>query len=166
VFSRRQGGTSTIPTTHERRGGNYAAFCGYRYYGGHYGYDIFRVVSDGHDAITNFREPAARLLSLYNYYRLDVTLPDDPSQLDYYYPVVFAQQVDFHCFVSTNDPRIEIQHPQPPRPAADENSAWSPGSAGDLTHTVALLEGCRGSTFASNQNYQCAGAKRYSAISS
>jgi hypothetical protein len=124
---------------HERRGGNYASVCGYRYYGGHYGYDIFRVAAAGHDIVTNFRDPSARLLSLYNYYRLDVVLPDDPLQLENYYPVAFAQEVDFDRFVSTDDPRIEI-HTRNHHVRQLTNSGWSLDSAGDLTQAVALLE--------------------------
>jgi hypothetical protein len=124
---------------HERRGSDYAAFCGFRYYGGHYGHDIFRAVADRQDAVTNFRDPTARLLSLYNYYRLNVTVPDDPAQLDNYYAVVFAQEVDFHRFVSTDDPRVEI-HTRNHHVRQLTNSGWSGDSAGDLTHAIALLE--------------------------
>ena len=63
---------------HERRAGNYRGFRGHRYYAGHYGHDIFRVVEDRHDPVSNFRDPAARLLSLYNFYRIRVPLPRMP----------------------------------------------------------------------------------------
>ncbi len=59
---------------HERLGGQYGRFRGFQFFAGHYGYDIFSAVNDGHCAITNLRDPATRLLSLYNYYRLQVTV--------------------------------------------------------------------------------------------
>ncbi|MEO8779687.1 MAG: hypothetical protein ABI389_13570 [Rhodanobacter sp.] len=125
---------------HDRRHGDYAAFRGYRYYGGHYGHDIFSVVTnDSHCAVTNFRDPAERLLSLYNYYRLDVTIPKDPSEVDNYYAVMFAQQVDFHRFVSTEDPRIEI-HTRNHHTRQLTNSGWVSECALGLTYAVAMLK--------------------------
>lgn len=123
---------------HERQGGNYTRFRGYRYYGGHYGYDIFAAVDDHHSAITNVRNPAARLLSLYNFYRLEVTLPEDAAQLDDLYPVRFAQAVDFHDFIATEDPRIEI-HTRNHHVRQLTSSGWSLGT-GDLAHATTLLE--------------------------
>ena len=124
---------------HRRRVGCYADFRGHRYYSGHYGYDILQAVDDRHDIVTNFRAPAARLLSLYNFYRLEVTLPEDPALLENLYPVWFAQQVDFHGFVSTHDPRIEI-HTRNHHVRQMTNSGWSLDHAGDLPHAAALLE--------------------------
>ena len=71
---------------HQRRAGNYRGFRGYRYYAGHYGVDIFQAVADRHDPVGNFREPAARLLSLYNFYRIQPPLPDDAEKRDELYP--------------------------------------------------------------------------------
>lgn len=45
---------------------------GYSLYAGHYGYEAFRKLEDGHQVITNFRAPAARIVSLYRYWRNNV----------------------------------------------------------------------------------------------
>jgi hypothetical protein len=124
---------------HARLGGHYAPFRGYRYYGGHYGRDIFNAVSDGHRAITNFRDPQARLRSLYTYYRLVVKLPENANLLDDLYPVAFAQSHDFHSFVATEDPRIEI-HTRNHHVRQLTMSAWSPGSVGDLEQAMAFVD--------------------------
>ena len=116
---------------HEQRAGDYADVKGYAFYGGHYGRDIFESVQTGHAAISNFRQPWARLLSLYNYYRLAVTLPDDAADLDNLYPVAVAQRADFHHFVSTDDPRIEI-HTRNHHVRQLSASAWDVNSVGDL----------------------------------
>ena len=124
---------------HERRGGNYTPFRGYRYYGGHYGRDIFDVVADGHRAITNFREPEARLRSLYTYYRVAVKLPEDAQLRDDLYPVAFAQSHDFHAFVATPDPRIEI-HTRNFHVRQLTLSPWLPGREGDLAQAIAFVD--------------------------
>ena len=124
---------------HQRLAGNYRGFRGYRYYAGHYGHDVFQAVADRHDPVSNFRDPAARLLSLYNYYRVRVALPEDPAQRDALHPVAFAQRVDFHRFVSSDDPRIEI-HTRNHHVRQLTGSAWDPGSEGDLAHAVSLLD--------------------------
>jgi hypothetical protein len=124
---------------HEQRAGAYEAFRGYGYYGGHYGYDIFNAVADGHNAVTNFRTPDRRLLSLYNYYRLDVTLPEDPAGLDALYPVAFAKDVDFHSFIASDDPRIEI-YTRNFHVRQLTNSPWQVGTDGDLAHAIQLVD--------------------------
>lgn len=124
---------------HQRRAGDYHPFRGYRFYAGHYGHDIFRTVADRHDPVSNFREPAARLLSLYNFYRIQPTLPDDDEGRDDLYPVAFAKRVDFHRFVSTDDPRIEI-HTRNHHVRQLTGSAWEPGSRGNLARATAMLE--------------------------
>ncbi len=124
---------------HERRAGNYRGFRGYRYYAGHYGHDIFRAVADRHDPVSNFREPAARLLSLYNFFRIQPPVPDDAERRDDLYPVAFAKQVDFHRFVSSDDPRIEI-HTRNHHVRQLSGSAWDPASRGNLAEATAMLD--------------------------
>lgn len=124
---------------HQHRAGNYREFRGYRYYAGHYGHDIFQAVADRHDPVGNFREPGARLLSLYNFYRIQPPLPDDAEGRDDLYPVAFAKQVDFHRFVSTDDPRIEI-HTRNHQVRQLTGSAWEPGSPGSLVQATAMLD--------------------------
>ena len=124
---------------HHRRAGNYREFRGYRYYAGHYGHDIFQAVADRHDPVGNFREPGARLLSLYNFYRIQPPLPDDAEGRDDLYPGAFAKQGDFHRFVSTNDPRIEI-HTRNHQVRQLTGSAWEQGSPGSLAQATAMLD--------------------------
>ncbi len=124
---------------HEGLGGQYGRFRGFQFFAGHYGYDIFSAVNDGHLAVTNLRDPAARLLSLYNYYRLHVTVPSDPAQHDDFHSVRFAKAVDFHTFVSTPDPRIEV-HTRNHHVRQLTNSGWAVGSVGNLAHATALLD--------------------------
>ena len=124
---------------HERRQGDYASFAGYSYYGGHYGYDVFTAVASGHQPVSNFRQPAARLLSLYNFYRLHVTLPKEEVPLDDLYPVAVAQQVDFHSFVAMPDRRVEI-HTRNHQARMLTSSAWDPASTGDLAHAKGVID--------------------------
>jgi hypothetical protein len=124
---------------HEQRAGEYAAFRGYGYYGGHYGRDIFAQVAENHDATTNFRHPAARLHSLYDYYRLAVTVPPDAASRDALYPVIMAQTHDFRDFVAMDDPRVEI-HTRNHHVRQLSMSAWDPASQGDLAAATELLD--------------------------
>jgi hypothetical protein len=96
-------------------------------------------VADCHAPVTNFRDPVSRLLSLYNFFRLEVTLSDDPGELDNSYAPAFAQQVDFHTFVATEDPRIEI-YTRNYHVRQLTHSAWASDCSGDLKHAVGLLE--------------------------
>lgn len=93
---------------HDELGGDYARFRGYDVYAGHYGYDIFAAVNDGHARITNFRHPATRLISLYNFFRFSVILPDEELRTDRFYAVLFAKSVSFERFVSADDPRVDV----------------------------------------------------------
>ncbi len=124
---------------HERRAGDYSAYRGFRYYGGHYGADIFSHVADGHLPITNFREPVERICSLYSYFRFVVKVPDDAVSQDDLYPVVFAQRHDFQSFVSTDDPRIEV-HTRNHQVRQLCGSAWSPAGPASLPQALRMLD--------------------------
>jgi hypothetical protein len=124
---------------HENRAGQYGEFKGYRYYGGHYGHDIYAAVAAGHATVGNFRDPVARLLSLYNYYRLHVTLPDDPAAVDALYPVAMAQRLGFREFVLSDDPRLEV-HTRNHQVRQLTSSAWDIRSVGDLGHATGMME--------------------------
>jgi hypothetical protein len=93
---------------HDDLCGDYARFRGYDLYAGHYGQDIFEAVNDGHCCITNFRHPAARLISLYNFFRFKVKYPDEELRTDRYYAVLLAKSVSFKRFVSADDPRVDV----------------------------------------------------------
>jgi hypothetical protein len=122
---------------HQDNAGNYAEYSNYAYYGGHYGYDIFSSVSSGHRAVTNFRDPVNRLVSLYGFYR-QVPLPENPADLDNLYPVAFAHRSSFRQFVGTGDPRVEI-HTRNHHVRQLTSSAWDPASRGDLSHARTVL---------------------------
>ena len=93
---------------HEYFCGDYARFRGYDLYAGHYGQDIFATVNDDHCCITNFRHPATRLISLYNFFRFKVDLPDQELRTERYYAVLLAKSVSFERFVSSDDPRVDV----------------------------------------------------------
>lgn len=79
---------------------------GYRYYAGHYGFDDYKAVSTKHLLITNFRHPASRILSLYNYFRTAVPDSAELRSSAEYYAVRFARRASFEAFVSCEDPRV------------------------------------------------------------
>jgi hypothetical protein len=93
---------------HELLTGKYGNFRGYYYYVGHYGRDIFEAVNDGHRCITNFRNPAARIISLYNYFRFDVQLSEKELCSERFRAVAFAKSASFEKFVSSVDPHIDV----------------------------------------------------------
>jgi Sulfotransferase family len=93
---------------HEGSRGEYAHFRGYDYYAGHYGRDIFEAVNDGHWCVTNFRNPAARLISLYNYFKFNVKLSEKELRTERFRAVAFAKSVSFEEFVSSEDPNIDV----------------------------------------------------------
>jgi hypothetical protein len=88
--------------------GDYKRFRGYDLYAGHYGRDVVLAVNEGHACITNFRDPAARLVSLYNFFRFKVALSDDQLRMDRYYAVRLAKLETFSGFVSNPDPRVQV----------------------------------------------------------
>jgi hypothetical protein len=93
---------------HDSLSGDYLRFRGYDLYAGHYGRDIFSAVNDGHACITNFRHPATRLVSLYNFFRYSVNLPEEELWTERFYAVRFAKSESFGDFVSSDDPRVEV----------------------------------------------------------
>jgi hypothetical protein len=93
---------------HEQLKGEYAPFRGYDYYAGHYGHDIYHAVNDGHRCVTNFRNPLARVASLYNFFRFKVKLPEEELRTEQFCAVAFAKSVSFAEFVSCSDPSIEV----------------------------------------------------------
>ena len=93
---------------HDDLGGDYGRYRGYDLYAGHYGQDIFTAVNDDHCCITNFRHPATRLISLYNFFRFKVNLPHEELRTERYYAVLLAKSVSFERFVSADDPRVDV----------------------------------------------------------
>lgn len=114
---------------------------GYRLYAGHYGYDVCRQVAHGHALISNFRHPAARVVSLYNYFRRQV--PDTPKVWadPVYFAVRTAKTVSFDEFVASDDPRI-LTYTADHHFRQLANSGWSletarsMGEVRDLVHRL------------------------------
>ncbi len=123
---------------HEARAGDYREFAGYDFYAGHYGADIYRAIAPDHLPITCFREPLARLISLYTYFAHRVPVPDDSAARDNLYPVIAAQNLSFEDFVLSRDPRIEI-HTRNHHARQLSASGWDPSCAGDLHQAASLV---------------------------
>jgi hypothetical protein len=88
--------------SHEANGGRYAGFRGYDLYSGHYGADIFRAVADGHECVTNFRHPVARIISLYRYFR-SVPVSDSDLAKPHFRAVRMAKTASLAEFVASDD---------------------------------------------------------------
>lgn len=62
------------PNDHRDGKANVSQFRGFDIYAGHYGYDVYRELADGHLLFTNFRDPVQRIHSMYRYWRNNVAL--------------------------------------------------------------------------------------------
>lgn len=92
---------------HQANSGQYHSFCGYDFYSGHYGIDIYNAVADGHISLSNFRHPIARIYSLYRYFRSIEVNMHDLSQRKYA-AVRRAKEACFADFIATDDEVISI----------------------------------------------------------
>jgi hypothetical protein len=70
--------------------------------------DIFEAVNEGHVCVTNFRNPLARLISLYNYFRFEVKLSEEELRTERFRAVALARSVSFEEFVSLSDPNVDV----------------------------------------------------------
>ncbi len=95
-------------TDHRNLKGNYKRFRGYALYSGHYGYDIYAAIANGHVALTNFRHPVDRLVSLFNYFKYVVQTPEKPTRPDHFYHVRLARSISFEEFVTSSDLHVQI----------------------------------------------------------
>lgn len=57
------------PNDYHDNVGSIGKLHGYRFYAGHYGYEMFKRYGDEHLLTTNFRDPVERIVSLYRYWR-------------------------------------------------------------------------------------------------
>jgi Sulfotransferase family len=85
------------------------SFRGYTFYAGHYGYHVYQVLGDGHELVTNFRDPIARILSLYNYWRNNVA-PSDLENVnnDDARCVYEAKEKAFSEFIRSPNPNVRL----------------------------------------------------------
>lgn len=93
---------------HENLCGDYSAFCGYDFYSGHYGFDVYKSVAEGYYATTSFRNPIDRVISLYNFFRNSVNLPIDDLMRPEHYCIRASKTMEFENFVSNNTDGIEL----------------------------------------------------------
>ncbi len=124
---------------HAALAGDYGAFAGYRYYGGHYGRDVFDAVGSHLAPVTNVRHPVERIVSLYNYYRLQVDLPEDEATRRILHPVVVAQGTDLHGFVTSEDPAVRV-HTCDFHARQLTSTPWDVEAPADLAAATALLD--------------------------
>lgn len=106
---------------------------------GHYGWRDFRAVASRHLPVTNFRHPAARILSLYNYFRLAV--PDTPASRTRpeYFAVRLARAVDFPTFVASDDPRV-LTYTRNHHVRQLANTGWSLHEPDDLEAVCEFID--------------------------
>jgi len=106
---------------------------------GHYGYDVYRAIDSGHAAITNFRHPAARLASLYNYFRFAVHPTVEDLASSTFTAVRTAKTSSFEAFALCDDPQVAMY-------TCDHhfrqlaNSPWSMATARSERDVVELVE--------------------------
>ena len=96
------------PLQHGAHKGDYGAYRGYDHYAGHYGRDIFEAVLDGHIAFANFRHPVARVVSLYNFFKLAVALAPEQLETEEFFAVKAAKTLPLLEFAASTDPRIDV----------------------------------------------------------
>ena len=82
---------------------------GYDLYFGHYGYEVYQIVNKGHTLVTNFRDPAQRVHSMYRYWRHNVLDTDLDKLIDNdkdAYVVRLAKEMSFSEFIRVNDENL------------------------------------------------------------
>ena len=80
---------------------------GYDLYFGHYGYEVYQAVNEGHTLVTNFRDPARRVHSMYRYWRhnvLDIHLAQLLEKDAYL--VRLAKEKSFSEFIRVKDENL------------------------------------------------------------
>lgn len=124
---------------HARNAGGYARFAGFDLYIGHYGRDIFDAVARDHSPITNFRNPARRIFSLYNYYRYVVVIPAAPAEAAKYGAVRGAKSLTFAEFALSDAPEIAL-HTCNHHFRQLTGSGWDPVERGTLEAALEFVD--------------------------
>jgi hypothetical protein len=79
---------------------------GFRFYAGHYGFRAYQALASDHALVTNFRDPARRIASLYRYWRNDVELNDlKPEER---IPVKLAKDLAFGDFIRHPESNLRL----------------------------------------------------------
>ncbi len=87
---------------------NYRPLLGHDVYMGHFGYDLYRELGPGYTPVTNFRHPAARLISLYNFFRFSVHRPPEVLASPDLTAVRLAKSASFEDFVLCDEPLVAM----------------------------------------------------------
>jgi hypothetical protein len=100
---------SNAPNDHRINAQTIISHRGYDLYAGHYGYEIYRALSDGHVLVTNFRDPVQRIYSIYRYWRHNVSMEDlagaQPNDVQV---VRLAQELSFSEFIRANNDDLRL----------------------------------------------------------
>lgn len=122
---------------HEIMSGNYRHYLNYKFYHGHYGKDIFCAVNHEHMAITSFRHPVSRIISLYNYFN-SITIPEGEDE-KVYYAVKTAQSVPFEEFIALRSEEISV-YTENQQYRMLTNSPWSMEYKGSVSEAYSLID--------------------------
>jgi len=78
---------------------------GFKFYAGHFGFDVYKSLSRKHQLITNFRDPIHRIKSLYRYWReFDLSSINKESAG----PVTLAKDLTFSNFIRHPDQDLRL----------------------------------------------------------
>ena len=124
---------------HRNLKGDYKRFRGYALYSGHYGYDVYAAVANGHATLTNFRHPVDRLISCFNYFNYVVNLPQKVTQPDHFFHVRLARSISFEEFIFSSDPRVEI-YTRNSHFRQLTHSVWSPEVRKSVDEAIAFID--------------------------
>jgi hypothetical protein len=100
---------SNAPNDHRSNEAYVSGHAGYAFYAGHYGYEVFTCLNSDHSLVTNFRDPIERVLSLYRYWRNNVSATDLASA----HPkdaalVLLSHRLGFSEFIRCPDPDLRL----------------------------------------------------------
>jgi len=124
---------------HAQRAGRYAAFAGYDFYAGHYGFDIYDAAGAGMPAATNFRWPVDRVVSVYRYFRHVVEITDAQARDPRFRAVSLAKRLSLNDFVTCDDPAV-VLHTYDHHFRQLTGSGWSPVYEQDLAAARTLID--------------------------
>jgi hypothetical protein len=126
-------------TEHAAHAGRYAAFQGYDFYAGHYGFDVYDAVGAGMPAATNFRWPVDRVISVYRYFRYVVELTDAQARDPRFAAVRLAKALSLDDFVTCVDPAV-VLHTYDHHFRQLTGSGWSPLYEGEIRAARTLVD--------------------------
>jgi hypothetical protein len=126
-------------TEHAARAGRYGLFRGYDFYAGHYGFDIYDAVGGRLKAVTNFRWPVDRVVSVYRYFRHVVEISDAQARDPRFRAVSLAKSLSLDDFVTCSDPAVTL-HTCDHHFRQLTGSGWSPAYAQDMSAARALID--------------------------